>query len=101
MGLCRSAPVPQFQEEAVGSADGPQPSSAEELGLQLRGLRERPDAGDVETSMPSGGATAVAKAAAGDGVAGALAWLTSRPARSEETGHGCRLRCAHGASSLR
>ena len=102
--------VHQFQEEAVGSADGPQPSPAEELGLQCRGLRglgERPDAGDVESWMPtSGGATAVAQGAAGHGVTGALAWLTSRPARSEEplvkfTSHGYRWRCAHGASSLR
>ena len=68
-----------------------QASSAEEPRLQDHGLRGRPDAGDDDISLPPP-----------DGVAGALAWLTSRPARSEEppvqfTSHGCRLRCARGA----
>ena len=32
--------------------DGPQPSSVEEPRLQGRGIRERPDAGDNDTSLP-------------------------------------------------
>ena len=54
--------------------------------------REPPDAGDDAASLQPP-----------DGVAGALAWLSSRPARSEQrpvqhTGHGYRLRWAHEAS---
>ena len=65
-------------------------SQAPPRSLDYRG-RGRPDAGDDDTSLPPP-----------DEVAGALAWLSSRPARSEQpvlrfTNHSYRLRCAYGA----
>ena len=83
----------EFDDLPRQSADGPQASSAEEPRLQDHGSRGRPDAGYDDTSLPPP-----------DGVAGVLAWLTSRPARSEQrlvqhTSHGYRMRWAHEASS--
>ena len=56
---------------------------------------------DVPVPDASGDATSLPPS---DGVAGALAWLSRRPARSEQplvqhTSHGHRLRWAHAASS--
>ena len=72
----------EFDDLPRQSADGPRPN-----------FRGRPYAGYDAASLPPP-----------DGVAGALAWLSSRPARSEQplvqhTSHGYRLRWAHDASS--
>ena len=61
--------------------------------LQDHGTRGRPDAGYDDTSLPPP-----------YGVAGALAWLSSRPARNEQPlvqhkSHGYHVRWAHAASS--